>query len=67
MQWALSLDRLDIKTIVMTMSSFRVEQRKGHIDIVKRIYCYLATFKHAGVRIRTEEPDMSGLPDQNFD
>ena len=35
--------------------------------MVKRIYCYLAKFKHATIRIRTEEPDVSGLPDQNFD
>ena len=51
----------------MTMPSFRVEPREGHMDRVKRIYCYLAKFKHATIRIRTEEPDMPGLLDQNFD
>ena len=34
---------------------------------IKRIYCYLAKFKHATVRIRTKEPDMFGLPNQDFD
>ena len=49
------------------MSSFRAEARKGHIERIKRIYFYLSKFKHATIRIRTEEPSMSGLPDQAFD
>ena len=67
LQWAVSLGRLDVNTAVMTMSSFRVEPRKGHMDRVKRIYSYLSKFRHATIRIRTEEPDLSGLPDQAFD
>ena len=67
LQWAVSLGRLDVNTAVMTMASFRVEPRKGHMDRVKRIYSYLSKFKHATIRIRTEEPDLSSLPDQVFD
>ena len=67
LQWTVSLGRLDINTAVMTLSSFRVEPRKGHIDRIKRVYSYLAKMKHATIRIRTEEPDLSGLPDQVFD
>ena len=36
------------------------------MDRVKRIYSYLIKFKHATIRIRTEEPDMSGLSGQVF-
>ena len=67
LQWAVSLGRLDVSTAAMTMSSFQVEPRKGHIDRVRIIYSYLVKFKHTTIRIRTEELDMSGLSDQVFD
>ena len=51
----------------MTTLTFRVEPRKGQLDRVKRIYCYLAKFKHVTIQIRTKELDMSELLDQNFD
>ena len=37
------------------------------MDRVKRIYSYLVKFKHATMRIRTEEADISSLSDQVFD
>jgi hypothetical protein len=67
MQWAVSLARFDIATAVMTMSSFRVAPRVGHLERVKRIYGYLAKMRHAALRIRTGEPDYSGIPEQHFD
>ena len=51
----------------MSLSSFRVEPRKVDTDRIRRVYSYLAKMKHATIRIRTEEPDLSGLPDQVFD
>jgi hypothetical protein len=67
MQWAVSIGRIDITTAVMTMSGFRVAPRRGHLERAKRIYGYLANMKHASIRIRTGEPDYSGLPTQDFD
>ena len=67
MQWAVSLARFDIATAVMTMSSFRVAPRIGHLTHVKRIYGYLSQFKDAAIRIQTDEPDFSLLPDQEYD
>ena len=67
MQWAVSIGRFDITTAVMTMSSFRAAPCQGHLDRVKRIYGYLAKMKHGVIRIRTDEPDYSGLPNQEFD
>ena len=67
MQWAVSIGWFDITTAVMTMSGFRVAPRQGHLDRVKRIYSYLSKMRHAIIRIRTEEPDYSGLPEQDFD
>ena len=58
---------MDINIAAITLSSFRVEPRKGHMDRIKRVYCYLAKMKHATIRIRTEQPDLSGLPDQLFE
>ena len=67
MQWAVSIGRIDITTAVMTMSGFRTAPRLGHLDRCKRIYGYLAKMKHAIIRIRTEEPDFSDIPDQEYD
>ena len=67
LQWAVSLRRLDITTAVMTMSSFRVEPREGHIERLKRIYGCLLRFKCGTIRIRPEEPDMSDLPERIYD
>ena len=51
----------------MTMSGFRAAPRKGHLDRVRRIYGYLSKFKHATIRVRTEEPDYSDIPDPDYD
>jgi hypothetical protein len=51
----------------MTLSSFRAMPRLGHMTRVKRLYGYLAKMKDGVIRIRTGEPDYSGLPDQVFD
>jgi hypothetical protein len=67
LQWSISLRRLDICTAVMTLSSFRSLPRRGHLDRAKRVCCYLAKMKHAVIRFRTEEPDYSDLPTQEYD
>ena len=58
------IGQLDITTAVMTMSSFRANPRKGHLERCKRIYGYLSKMRHAVVRIRTELPNYSRLPDK---
>ena len=67
LQWLITIGRFDIQTHVMTMSSFRAAPRQGHLDRLKRIFGYIAKMKHAIIRIRTEEPDYSDIPDPKFD
>jgi hypothetical protein len=67
MQWAITLGRVDIATAVMSLSSFRPAPRVGHLDRAKRVVGYLAKMKHAIMRFRTDEPDFSDLPTQDFD
>jgi hypothetical protein len=67
LQWMVTIGRFDIITAVMTMSGFRVAPRKGHLDRLKRIYGYLSKMRHAGIRIRTDEPDYSDVPDLEHD
>lgn len=61
-QWLISLGRLDKATAIMTMSSFRVAPRQGHLDRVKRIYGYIAKMKHGAIRFRVGTPDYSDIP-----
>ena len=66
LQWAITLGRFDIATSVMTMSGFRVAPTEGHLQRVQRICGYLSKMKHGYIRVRTEEPDYSDLPDQHY-
>jgi hypothetical protein len=67
LQWTVSLGRIDIVTPTMTMSSFRISPRVGHLNRLKRIYGYLKKYKHGAIRIRTELPDYSNIPDEEYD
>jgi hypothetical protein len=67
LQWMVTIGRLDITTAVMTMSGFRVAPRIGHLERLKRIYGYLSKMRHSAIRVRTEEPDYSDLPDMEHD
>ena len=67
LQWVIQIGRLDITTACMTMSSFRAQPRKGHLDRLKRIYGYLSKMRHAAIRVRTELPDLSDLPNVERD
>lgn len=66
-QWAVSIGRLDIATAVMTMSGFRANPRQGHLDRMKRVVGYLSKFRDGALRVRTEEPDFSNLPEKKYD
>ena len=67
LQWLVTLGRFDIHAQVATMSRFRAAPRQGHMDRLKRIYSYAIRTKDYGIRLRTDQPDYSFLPDQDFD
>ena len=66
LQWLITLGRFDIQTQVISMSRFRAQPRQGHLER-QRIYAYVIRTKDYATRFRTNEPDYSYLPDQNFD
>jgi hypothetical protein len=53
----------NIKTAVITMSEFHMSPRVGHLNSSNCTYRYLLMMKHASIRIRPEEPDLSYIPD----
>ena len=59
MQWAISIGRFDVQAAEITLSSFRAQSRKGHLERVKRVYGHLSNFKHFKLRFHTTEPDLS--------
>ena len=67
LQWTITLGRFDIATAVATMSSFRVAPRQGHLDRLQRICGYLSKMRYGVIRVRTEEPDYSDLPVDEYD
>ena len=67
LQWLVTLGRSDIHAQVATMSRFRAAPRQGHMDRLKRIYSYATRTKDYAIRFRTDQPDYSFLPDQDFD
>lgn len=67
LQWVIQIGRFDLATAVMTMSRFRAAPRTGHMDRVKRIHGYISKMRHGIIRIRTEEPDHSDIPEIKYD
>ena len=67
LQWTITLGRFDVGTAVMTMSSFRVAPREGHLERLCRICGYLYRMKNGYIRVRVEEPDFSDLPHHEYD
>ena len=67
LQWLATLRRFDIHAQVATMSRFRAAPRQGHMDRLKRIYSYAIRTKDYAISFRTELPDYSFLPYQDFD
>ena len=66
LQWLVTLGRFDIHTQVATMSRFRAAARQGHMDGLKRIYSYGIRTKDYAFRFRTDQPDYSFQPNQDF-
>ena len=67
LQWLISLGPFDIAVHVMSLSRFRAQPRKGHLDRAKRIVGYLLFLPDGAIRFRTGEPDFSSLKDQEYD
>ena len=49
------------------MSGHRVAPRKGHLERVQRICGYIYKFRAGVIRVRTELPDYSDLPYNEYD
>ena len=67
MQWAVSLGHLDVAAAVMMLSGFRPAPREGHLQCARCVVGCLCKFKHAALHFRTDEPDFSDLPEQDFE
>ena len=67
LQWLTALGRLDIQVLVMSISTFRAQPRKGHLTRVKRSFGYLACLCVGAIEFQTHEPDYSSIQDQDFD
>ena len=67
LQWLKTLGRFDIQAQLFSMSRFRAQPRQGHLERLQRIYAYVIRSKDYATKFRTNEPDYSYLPDQNFD
>ena len=67
LQWLISLGRFVIAVHVMSLSRFRAQPRKGHLDRAKRIVGYLLFLPDGAIRFRIGEPDFSSLKDQEYD
>ena len=67
LQWTITLGRFDVAVAVMTMSSFRVAPRQGHLDRLKRVVGYLLKMKNGFIRVRTDIPDYSEMPPMKHD
>ena len=61
-QWVVSIGRWDVQSAVMTLSSFRAQPRKEHLERIKHIYGFLCKFRHFKLQFLVDEPEYSGIP-----
>jgi hypothetical protein len=66
-QWIVTIGKFDIDTAVITMPIFRMAPRIGHLNRLRRIYGYFSKMQYVSIRVRTEEPHYSDLPENNYD
>ena len=64
LQLLVTLGRFDLHAQV---ARFRAAPRQEYINRLKRIYSYAIRFRDYVIRFRTDQPDYSFLPDQDFD
>lgn len=67
LQWAVTLGRVDIHETVMTMSRFRAQPRKGHLERLTKVFGYLNYYKSCSIKFRTDLPDYSNFKHETFD
>jgi hypothetical protein len=67
LQCIVTIGRFDMHRAVMTVSVFHISPRIGHLERLQRIYGYLSKMRFTSIRVRTEEPDFSGVPDHQYD
>ena len=67
LQWVIQLERFNISTATMSMSSFRANPRMGHLDRLKHIVGYLSKMRDGAIRYRVERPDLSQLPVDKYE
>ena len=67
LQWLVTMGRFDLHAYVATMSRFRAASRQGHMHRLIRINAYAIRMKDYAIRFRTDQPDYSFLPMQDFD
>jgi Reverse transcriptase (RNA-dependent DNA polymerase) len=67
LQWIVTIGRFDVHTAVMNLSGFRIAPRIGHLKRLQRIYGYLSKMRFTSIRVRTEEPNFSDIPDPEYD
>ena len=66
-QWSIAIGRMDIQTAIMTLSSFRVAPRVGHMTRIKRVYVFLFRFKDFKIRFLTDLPDLLAMIPIEYD
>ena len=67
LQQLVTLGTFGLHAHVASMSRFQAAPGQGHIDRLKRIYAYAIRTKDYAVRFRTDQPDYSFLPEQDYD
>ena len=62
MQWAVSIGQMDVQIAVMSMSSFWEQPHVGHLERLKHMVGFLASFCDYKICFCTNEPDLRDVP-----
>ena len=65
-QWLVSLERIDICTVMMSLSSYRADPRRKYLDRARGVIGYLARMNNASIKFRTGLPDYSDISERTY-
>jgi hypothetical protein len=59
LHWAVALGCIDIMNATVTMARFCPAPCQGHLNCLKRMYCFLRNYKKTAIKFNVEVPNYS--------
>ena len=67
LNWLVTLGRYDVHHAASTLARHMMMPREGHLQAMRRVFCYLKYHPKFAIKYDTDEPDISGYNVEEYD